>query len=155
MLKKTIVFLVTLLVVSAFAYAQERFSVSGVVIFSGDDDIHVSLLTYEAFKNYKLTYGAYKSIKERPPAPFTQIFKANPERKKTGRTPFKFVGVPKGSYCINSFLDENKNGKIHYIYYLATEPECWFKDFPMGSPSWVNVKFEVDKDITGIKIEFE
>ena len=80
MVKKAILFLGILIMASGFAYAEEKFTISGEVIHSGDEDIHVSLLTYEAFKNYK---------KERPPAPFTQIFKANPERKKTGRTPFR------------------------------------------------------------------
>lgn len=146
MVKKAMLFLGILIMASAFAYAEDKFTVSGEVIHSGGEDIHVSLLTYEAFKNYK---------KERPPAPFTQIFKANPERKKTGRTPFKFVGVPKGSYCIISFLDENKNGKMHYLGYLPTERECWFKYFMLDLPGWVNVKFEVDKDITGIELKFE
>ena len=145
MFKKAMLSLAALLVLSASAYGEEKFTVSGEVIFSGDEDIHVSLLTYEAFKNYK---------KERPPAPFTQIFKANPEREKTGRIPFKFVGVPKGSYCIISFLDENKNGKMHYLGYVPTERECWFKGFII-TPGWVNVKFEVDKDITGIELKFE
>ena len=146
MLKKAILLFGILFMVFAFAYAEEKYTISGEVIHSGDEDIHVSLLTYETFKNYK---------KERPPAPFTQIFKANPERKKTGRTPFKFVGVPKGSYCIISFLDENKNGKMHYIGYTPTERECWFKEEIIGVASWVNVKFEVDKDITGIELRFE
>ena len=146
MLKKALLLLGILFMVFAFAYAEEKFTISGEVIYSGDDDIHVSLLTYEAFKNYK---------KERPPAPFTQIFKANPERKKTGRTHFKFVGVLRGSYCIISFLDENKNGKMHYIGYLPTERYCFFKDVIHSSPGWINVKFEVDKDITGIEIAFE
>ena len=146
MLKKAILLLGILFMVFVFAYAEEKYTISGEVIHSGDEDIHVSLLTYETFKNYK---------KERPPAPFTQIFKANPERKKTGRTPFKFVGVPKGSYCIISFLDENKNGKMSYIGYTPTERECWFKKEIIGVASWVNVKFEVDKDITGIELRFE
>ena len=144
MFKKAMLFLGVLLVLSAIAYAEDKFTISGEVIFSGDEDIYVSLLTYEAYKNFK---------KERPPAPFTQIFKANPERKKTGRTPFKFVGVPKGSYCIISFLDENKNGKMDYDrWWFAEEPETTYKDSLY--PTWNDWKFEVDKDITGIELKF-
>ncbi|MBW2116212.1 MAG: DUF2141 domain-containing protein [Deltaproteobacteria bacterium] len=144
MFKKVMLFLVTLLVMSAFAYAEDKFTISGEVIFSGDEDIYVSLLTYEAYKNYK---------KERPPAPFTQIFKANPERKKTGRTPFKFVGVIKGSYFIISFIDENKNGKMDYDrWWFAEEPEISYKDVMF--PGWYDVKFEVNKDITGIELKY-
>lgn len=144
MFKKAMLFLASFLLASAFAYAEEKFTISGEVIFSGDEDVYVSLLTYEAFKNFK---------KERPPVPFTQIFKANPERKKTGRTPFKFVGVPKGSYCIISFLDENKNGKMDYdSWWFPVEPETTYKDSMY--PTWNDWKFEVDKDITGIELKF-
>ena len=45
MVKKAILFLVSFLLVSSFAYADKKFTVSGVVYFQHDSDIYINLIT--------------------------------------------------------------------------------------------------------------
>ena len=142
---KILIFVILLFVSPVSGFAEETFTVSGEVVYSGDLDVYVSLLDLEAFTNHK---------KERPPAPFTQVFKDSPERKKTGRIPFMFQEVPKNSYCIIVFKDKNKNEKMDYDgWNFPQEPETSYKE--SLSFNWYNIKFQVDKDMTDILIPFQ
>ena len=73
MFKKAMLFLAALLLVSASAYAEGKFTVSGEVIFSGDEPIYVCLLSKEGFKNYK---------KKLTLQPFVSIIRPNNEQVK-------------------------------------------------------------------------
>ena len=44
MFKKALLFLVSLLLASAFAHAEEKFTISGEVTFQYDGDIYLSLI---------------------------------------------------------------------------------------------------------------
>jgi len=145
MFKKAMLFLGILLMASGFAYAEEKYTVSGEVVYQGSENICVCLHNQETWPNWK---------KELPPGRFTQIVKANP----SGKTSFEFKEVPKGEYIIMLFVDENNNGKFD------CNPEGWPKE-PWSmykrptsmatSHNWYHQKFEVNRDITGIVMEFE
>jgi uncharacterized protein (DUF2141 family) len=150
MLKKAMLFLASFLLASAFAYAEEKFSLSGQVTFSGHENIYVSLYTMEEFANFK------KSL----PSPlFSQKIKPNPEQIKAGRFSFTFSGVPKGSYCIIAFQDLDNNGKLTCdTWGKIEEVICFYKeptDIGFGTPNWHNVKFDVVSDITGIIMKLD
>ena len=150
MFKKSMLFLGVLLMASAFAYAEEKYSIGGQVTFSGHENIYVSIYTMEEFKNFK------KSL---PSPPFSQKIKPNPEQIKAGRFSFKFSGVPKGSYCIIAFQDLDNNGKLTCdTWGQIEEVICYYKepsDIGFGTPYWHNVKFELVRDITGIIMKLD
>jgi len=54
MLKKAILFLGILFMVSAFAYAEDKFTVSGEVTFQYDGNIYICLLTMEEFRDFNI-----------------------------------------------------------------------------------------------------
>jgi len=72
MLKHETVLLVTLLVMSSVTYAQEIFTISGVVDFPKDGDIYMSLLTKEEWQRLTIL----------SPPPRTIIITLTPEQKK-------------------------------------------------------------------------
>ena len=144
MSKKAMFFLASFLLASTFAYAEEKYTVSGEVVYQGSENIAMCLHNQETWPNWK---------KELPPGRFTQIVKAN----SSGKTSFEFKEVPKGEYIIILFVDENNNG------ILDCNPEGWPEE-PLSMykrPStgvghnWYDSKFEVNRDITGIVMEFE
>jgi len=135
---------------SAFAYAEEKYSISGQVTFSGHENVYVSIYTMEEFANFK------KSL---PSPQFSQKIKPNPEQIKAGRFSFKFSGAPKGSYCIIAFKDLDNNGKLTCdTWGSIEEPICFYKeptDIGFGTPNWHSVKFELVRDITGIIMKLD
>jgi uncharacterized protein (DUF2141 family) len=136
--------------ISDSAYAEEKCSISGQVTFSGQEDIYLSLYTIENFPQYKKTL---------PPEPFVKRIKPSPEQIKAGRLSFTFSGVPKGTYCIVAFQDVDNNGTLTCdTWGQIGEPNCYYKvptGFSWGTPNWNNVKFEVDKDISGIIMKLD
>ena len=145
MVKKAMLFLATLLVISSFAYAEEKYSISGVVYFQHDSDIYMNLVTRESFPNRL----------EPLPQPFGIYIKLTPEQRKAKKIPFKFEGIPKGNYFIVSFQDLNKNEKLDRDYSgVPVEPYGSYKKFEFAF-QWDRDTFLVDKDITGIKITIE
>ena len=150
MFKKSMLFLGVLLLVSAFAYAEEKYSISGQVTFSGHENIYISIYTLEEFANFK------KSL---PSPPFFQKIKPNPEQIKAGRFSFKFSSILKRSYCIIAFQDLDNNGKLTCdTWGQIEEPICFYKeptDVGFGTPNWHNVKFELVRDITGIIMKLD
>ncbi len=145
MVKKAMLFLAILLMVSAFAYAEEKFTVSGAVYFQHDSDIYMNLVTRESFPN---------RLEPLPP-PFGIYIKLTPEQRKAKRVPFKFEGIPKGNYFLVAFQDLNKNEKLDRDYMGApVEPYGSYKKFEFAV-QWDRDKFLVDKNITGIKINIE
>ena len=145
MVKKAMLFFGVLLMASAFAYAEEKFTVSGVVYFQHDSNIYMNLITRESFPN---------RLEPLPP-PFGMYIKLTPEQRKAKGVPFKFEGIPKGNYFIISFQDLNKNGKLDRdAHGRPDEPYGSYKKFEFAI-QWDREKFLVDKDITGIKINLE
>ena len=145
MVKKAMLFLGILLMASAFAYAEEKYSISGVVYFQHDSNIYMNLVTRESFPN---------RLEPLPP-PFGMYIKLTPEQRKAKRVPFKFEGIPKGNYFLIAFQDLNKNEKLDRdAHGWSAEPIGTYKTFEL-TVQWDRVKFLVDKDITGIKINIE
>ena len=144
MVKKAMLFLGFLLMVSSFTYAEEKYSVSGEVYFQNDSDIYMNLVTRETFANRSEPF----------PSPFGIYIKLTPEQRKAKKFPFKFKQIPKAIYIIVAFEDLNKNKKLDREGASPAEPYGTYKKFEFA-PEWDKVKFIVDKDITGIKINIE
>jgi uncharacterized protein (DUF2141 family) len=149
MVKKAVLLLGILFMMAVFAYAEEKFTITGQVIFSGQEDIYLGIYTIENFPQYK---------KILPPEPFVKIIKPNPEQIEAGRLSFTFSGVPKGTYCIIAFQDVDNNGRLTCdTWGQIQEAICSYKEsaaFDMGATNWNKVKFELDKDISGIIMKF-
>jgi len=147
MFKKAMLFLAALLVLSASAYGQEKFTVSGEISFDEKrGEIHVWLKTQEELD---------KQGEPAPPARSLMI-KPSPQQLKAKKVIFKFVDVPKGIYCIFCIQDLNKNGKLDYHGARGTTPpiEPYGYSGPafFGPAQWDDIKFKVDKDIKDIEI---
>ena len=145
MVKKAILLLGILFMAVTFAYAEEKFTVSGVVYFQHDSDIYMNLVTRESFQN---------RLQLLPP-PFGMYIKLTPEQSKAKQVPFKFEGIPKGNYFLVAFQDLNKNEKLDRdTSGWPVEPLGTYKKIEIAL-QWDRDKFLVDKDITGIKITIE
>jgi uncharacterized protein (DUF2141 family) len=147
MSKKAIFFWGVLLMALGFAYAEDKFTVSGEVTFpKGKGEIHVELKTQ----------GEYEKGKQVPEGR-RMIIKLSAQQLKSRKASFEFVNVPAGDYLITCFQDLNKNGKLDvsissFGEHIGDEP--WGSYRPLGWPSgWDNSKFKVDKNIVGIKID--
>jgi uncharacterized protein (DUF2141 family) len=77
----------------------------------------------------------------------------NADLKKAGKVSFTFDSVPKGTYCIVALQDVNGNGKVDFANYIISEPWGSYKDVSTTGESWGNSKFDLEKDIAGIKIQ--
>jgi len=149
MFKKAMLFLATLLVVSSFAYAEEKFTLSGEVTFQYDGDIYICLLTMEEFRDFVIPRH---TLSQSP----CKVIQMNTDLKKAGKVSFTFDNIPKGTYCIVTYQDINMNGEVDYDEGLKDINEPWgsYKENPVGVyPIWGTIKFDLEKDITGIKIE--
>ena len=136
----------TLLV--SVAYAGENYTISDEITFQYEADIYVCLYTKEAFTNM---------AKINPSPPYLQIIKMDPELNKAGRTSFKFVNIPKGTYGIVAFQETIKNEKFDIKIWFGTsdEPFGCYRALPLevSIPHWDKIKFDLNKDITGIVIQ--
>lgn len=74
---------------------------------------------------------------------------------KSGKksVPFKFEGIPSGTYAIVSFQDVNGDGKLGMGLLGPTEPWDMYRVRPLFKPVFKHVKFEVDGDIPDISLE--
>jgi uncharacterized protein (DUF2141 family) len=74
--------------------------------------------------------------------------------KKAGKVPFRFENIPKGTYSIVAYQDVNNNGKVDYEGLLIKEPWQSFRgrDPVNAYSTWDQVRFDLEKDITGIEI---
>ena len=144
---KRIVFAFALAMVSSaasLAFAQDKCTVSGEVVYSGDSNIYVCLLNSATFA------AALGRQRELPPPGFVQIVKAN----ASGKASFAFKAVPKGEYVVRVFADENNNGKFDCdTWGFPLEPVNAYKTSKDGHANWNDQKFEVDKDVTGIVVK--
>jgi hypothetical protein len=148
MLKKLMISMVFLCAVSTISYSQEKFAVSGEVKFPKRKKVIILMLqTQEEFE-------------KREPAPPERklMIKPDAQQLKAKKIPFKFVDVPKRFYCIVCIQDLNKNEKMDYMdgsfgERRTAEPDGCSGPRFLGPCQWNDIKFEVDKDISGIEIE--
>jgi len=77
----------------------------------------------------------------------------NTDLKKAGKVSFSFDNIPKGTYCVFTYQDVNMNGEVDFENYNINEPWGYYKGTMNNIPSWGMVKFDLEKDITGITIE--
>ena len=131
--------------VASFAFAQDKCTVSGEVVYSGASNIYVCLHNSTSFA------AASSRQRELPPPGFVQIVKAN----ESGKASFAFKDVPKGDYVVQAFADENSNAKMDTdTQGYAIEPRDFYKPRPQDAyANWNEQKFTVDKDITGIMLK--
>ena len=137
--------IIVLIIFISVAYAGENYRISGDVSFQHDGDIYICLYTNEEFKDY---------AKHELSPPQCKFIKMNADLKKAGKISFKFDGIQKGTYGIVSFQDVNKNRKVDFENYCPNEPWGSYKesDPTITSIDWNSIKFDLEKDITGIKI---
>lgn len=146
MLKKLMISMVFLFAVSTLSYSQEKFAVSGEVKFPKREGVIIlTLETQEEFEKGEST----------PPERKLMI-KPDAQQLKVKMVPFKFVGVPKGTYAISCIQDLNENGEMDFMdgvwTKIPTEPYGLSGPTFMGF-NWSDIKFELDKDVSGIEIE--
>jgi len=146
MVKKVMLFLGILFMVFAFAYAEEKFTISGEVTFQYDANIYICLLTMEEFRDFN---KPRHRLSESP----CKVIQMNADLKKAGKVSFTFDNVPKGTYCVFTYQDVNMNGEVDFENYNINEPWGSYKEIITAIPHWETVKFDVEKDITGITIE--
>ena len=131
--------------ISTFAYGQQKFTLSGEINFREEKgEFLVWLKTQEEHENREKPIPPGRSL----------IIKPSPQQRMAKKFTFKFVDVPKGSYGIHCLQDSNKNGKWDHSpeTYIPIEPYAYSGPAYFGFAQWDDIKFEVDKDITGIEI---
>ncbi len=146
MFKKAMLFLESFLLASAFAYGEDKFTVSGEVTFQYDGDVYICLLTMEEFRDFNIPGH---ELSQSP----CKVIQMNTDLKKVGKVSFTFDNIPKGTYCVFTYQDVNMNGKTDFENYALSEPWGSYKENIPNMPVWGVVKFDLEKDITGIKIE--
>ena len=148
MFKKAMLFLASFLLASTFAYAEEKFTVSGEVTiqYDYDGDIYICLLTMEEFR-VLLIPG--HELSQSP----CKVIQMNTDLKKAGKVSFTFDNIPKGTYCVFTYQDVNMNGEVDRKGYDFNEPWGSYKETIHRIPPWGEIKFDLEKDITGIKIK--
>jgi hypothetical protein len=148
MFKKLIPSFIGLCFLFSFAFAEEVCTLSGEVTFSYDGDIYVCLVNMEGWRDFQ-TPG-HELARQK-----CNVIKMNADLKKAGKVPFRFDSVPKGTYCIVALQDVNGNGKADRTFLNGIiEPFGSYRNLGVGIPdTWDNVKFDLEKDIKGIKIQ--
>ena len=131
--------------------SQDKYTVSGEVKFpKSTGEIHVWLKTR----------GEIEKWGEPAPPARSLMIKPSPQELKAKKVTFKFSEVPRRFYCIICFQDLNKNEKMDYMdgslgEGRSTEPYGCSGQRLLRPCKWSNIKFEVDKDISGIAIELQ
>lgn len=149
MLRKLVPLFVGLTFLFNVALAEENYTLSGEVTFKKDGDIYICLLDMEGWRDFQNPRNELSQLK-------CQVIKMNADLKEAKKVSFKFDSVPKGTYCIVALQDVNNNGKADFENYVISEPWGSYRSLEIGSgtgTTWNNVKFDLDKDITDIKIQ--
>jgi len=148
MLRKLVPLFAGLAFLFNVALAEENYTLSGEVTFRKDGDLYICLLNMEGWRDFQNPRNELSQLK-------CQVIKMNADLKEAKKVSFKFDNVPKGTYCIVALQDVNNNGKADFENYVISEPWGSYRDLPIGSTTgtWNTVKFDLEKDITGIKIQ--
>ena len=146
MFKRSITLFINVFLLLSFAYAEENYTISGDVSFQYDGDIYVCLCTKEEYRELTQDYKLSR--------PQCKLVRMNTELKKARKVLFSFDGIPKGTYGILTFQDVNKNGKLDFSGKIYDEPVGSYKELPPWQTyfEWGAIKFDLERDITGIKI---
>jgi hypothetical protein len=136
--------LIVIMAIGAPAHGEEKYSVSGIVSFSEGEVVFVSLYTQDRFNDFK-----NRSL---PPEPYTQVIELSAEQRKAGKAEFLFKGIPRGTYGVVAFRETRKNMKKDRSQYFK-DPVSSYKMIAF-SGNWNDIKFEVNRDVRGIRIQF-
>jgi uncharacterized protein (DUF2141 family) len=130
------------------AKGGENWTISGDVTFQYDGDIYICLFTKEELPEFLLRNHELSPSE-------CKVIRMNANVKRAGKVSFKFDSVPKGTYCIVTYQDANNNGKVDYENYMMKEPWGSYKEMDptQNFLIWKLIKFDLEKDITGIKIQ--
>ena len=145
---KAVVTVSVVLFFLGMAYGEETFTINGDVLFQHDGDIYVCICNLEQWTEFL-----------RPRHEFSDstcnFIAMNNELQKAGATSFKLEGIPKGTYVIVGYQDNNKNGMVDYENYILNEPWQTYRDSGRSTnqPKWDEIKFDLEKDLAGIKIQ--
>ena len=146
--------------IPTYVFGQDKFSVSGEITYWWKEgQIIVWLLTKEERKIDKKLIPEARSLKIELDSQNTQ--EGAEKKVKAETVAFEFVDVPKGTYGILCILDMNKNGKLDYPegFDLGTippiEPYAYSGPKSWGPAPWDDFKFNVDKDVSGLKIQLK
>jgi uncharacterized protein (DUF2141 family) len=147
MFKKLVLLFVSFGLLLSVAYAGGSYTLSGNVTFQYEGDIYVCLYTKEGWRDFQ-TPGHKLSPQE------CNVTKWNGKVKKAGKVPFRFENIPKGTYCIVAYQDVNSNGKVDYQGHQIKESWESFQEMDPAvvHSTWDMVRFDLEKDITGIEI---
>ena len=139
--------IIPMIFIVSIAYAGEKFTVSGEVTFQYDGNIYICLLTMEEFRDF---YHPRHKLSQSP----CKVIQMNTDLKKAGKVSFTFDNIAKGTYCVITYQDVNMNGEVDFTGLHTNEPWGSYKEDAIGTnPSWAMVKFDLERDIAGIKIE--
>jgi hypothetical protein len=123
-------------------HGEQKYSISGTAAFDQADRILISLYTREAFQNFKEN--------PLPPPPFTVVIEPSVQEKEDGKAAFRFEDIPQGTYALLAFRDQNKGAPARH----PGGPASAYKMMTFSS-RWDDVKFDLNHNISGIKIRFE
>ena len=143
-IKKNLViflFIITLQVCfNSVSAEEELYTVSGFVTgCSSKHSIHVSLYDENSFKDMT---AIHESIYE-------------PTGSEDCKVPFT-LKIPKGSYIIAAFEDENNNNKLDFFFFIPKEPSGFFRKFSgMSAPKFEKLKFDVDSVFVSADVELQ
>ncbi len=138
--------IIPMIFIVSIAYAGENSTISGEVSFRDEGDIYICLFTKDEFLDYP---------KHKLSRPQCQRVRMNSDLKKVGKVSFKFDSIPKGTYCILTFQDVNMNQKIDIVGFTTTDPQGSYKEqvSPLSCLVWSEIKFDLERDLTDIKIQ--
>ena len=132
--------------ISTSAYGQETYTVSGEISFHEEKgQLFVYLRNQEEHEQFGKPATPERIL----------IIKLNQQQLQTKKVKFKFAAVPKGSFSIFCFQDLNENGKQDRSPQtgIPLEPHAYSGPATFFG-QWDDIKFEVDRDISGIEIKF-
>ena len=143
--KIIIVFILLLGLLQIPGLAQEKmFNLKGEISFPKKGAIMISLLTKEEFESNK-------------DPQFQSIIEVGPEDLKMQKISFSFTNVPEGTYGIKCFQDLNGNKTLDRGDFGPVEPWGMYRPSrpAFRAPTFEEIAFKVDKDITDIEIELQ
>jgi uncharacterized protein (DUF2141 family) len=127
------------------ALAQNKgFTVKGEISFLKKGAIVTQLLTKEEFESKKSSR-------------FQSIIEVGPKDLEKGKISFSFTNVPKGTYGIRCYQDLNGNKILDRGNFGPVEPWGTYRPSrpAFSGPTFEEIAFKVDKDITDIAIELQ
>ena len=119
--------------------AEELYSLSGVVEYSGPGSIYIYVVDEESSgtPNHGIRWATLVPDGE--------------------DLPFAFDAIPAGRYGIRCFQDRNQNGRLDRGIFGPTEPWAmsWQDEEPRAWPRWEDWSFEVNRDLRDITLVLE